>query len=103
MTATRQPIGFRQVFLILVIPLIIAMGQGKKTSVSSQKNNDWPVFGRDVSSSHYNPDENALTPSTVANLKVKWIFEAQDDVSSQPIVVNGVVYFGSWDGREYAV
>src|SRR5581483_1671541 len=105
MTAITQLPGFRQVFLVIVIalPLIIAVGQGKKPSVSSQKDNGWSVFGRDVSGSHYNPDESILTPSTVANLKVKWIFEAQDDVSSQPIIVNGVVYFGSWDGREYAV
>ena len=64
---------------------------------------DWPMYGRDLAGSHYNPAEKQITPATVSRLKVKWIFEAGDDVSSQPVVVNGVVYFGSWDGKEYAL
>jgi polyvinyl alcohol dehydrogenase (cytochrome) len=64
---------------------------------------DWPMYGRDLAGSHYNPLEKAITPTTVSRLKTKWIFETEGDVSSQPIVVNGVVYFGSWDGKEYAV
>src|ERR1051325_11339486 len=64
---------------------------------------DWPMYGRDLAGSHYNPHENTLTPATVARLKTKWVFETGGDVSSQPTVVGGVVYFGSWDGKEYAV
>lgn len=64
---------------------------------------DWPMYGRDLAGSFYNPDETILTPATVARLKPKWIFQAEADVSSQPTVVDGVVYFGSWDGNEYAV
>ena len=63
----------------------------------------WPLFGRDAAGSHHNPDEKTLTPRTVAGLKPRWVFETQGDVSSQPVVAGGVVYFGSWDGREYAV
>ena len=64
---------------------------------------DWPMYGRDLAGSHYNPSEKQITPATVERLKVKWIFETGDDVSSQPTVVGGVVYFGSWDGKQYAV
>ena len=64
---------------------------------------DWPMYGRDLAGSHYNPNEKQLTPATVAHLKPKWIFETGADVSSQPTVVDGVVYFGSWDGKQYAV
>jgi len=64
---------------------------------------DWPMYGRDLEGSHYNPTEKSLTPATVSRLKPKWVFETQGDVSSQPSVVNGVVYFGSWDGKQYAV
>src|SRR5260370_42655199 len=55
----------------------------------------WPMYGRDIAGSHYNPDETALTPSTVSRLKPKWVFETGGDVSSQPAVVDWVVYFGS--------
>jgi polyvinyl alcohol dehydrogenase (cytochrome) len=96
--------------LALLLPVTLgcllaaASGQGRKLTTSKPANGgDWPVFGRDVSGSHHNPDENALTPASVSKLKVKWVFETGGDVSSQPAVVGGVVYFGSWDGKEYAV
>src|SRR5262249_42225087 len=64
---------------------------------------DWPMFGRDLAGTHYSPDEAALRPSTVSRLRPKWVFETEGDVSAQPTVVGGVVYFGSWDGKQYAV
>ena len=45
---------------------------------------DWPLYGRDLAGSHYNPLEKSLTPATASRLKVKWIFETEGDVSSQP-------------------
>jgi polyvinyl alcohol dehydrogenase (cytochrome) len=97
--------------LVAALPLTQSQGQGGRPSRSanptaSNQSGHWPVFGRDVQGSHYNPDEKILTPQNVARLKPRWIFETTPqggDVSSQPIVVNGVVYFGSWDGQEYAV
>lgn len=74
----------------------IASGNGTAAS-------DWPMYGRDLAGSHYNPTEKQLTPATVARLKPKWTFETGADVSAQPTVVDGVVYFGSWDGKQYAV
>lgn len=70
---------------------------------TNNQEQEWPLYGRDLAGSHYNPDERKITPATVSRLKPKWIFETEADVSSQPTVVGGVVYFGSWDGRHYAV
>lgn len=99
----------RQLFALFVAALFLAAtslfvahAQNNKSRKAAPPT-DWPVFGRDVMGSHYNPDETALTPQTVARLKPKWIFETEGDVSTQPIVVGGAVYFGSWDGKEYAV
>jgi polyvinyl alcohol dehydrogenase (cytochrome) len=64
---------------------------------------DWPLYGRDLAGSHHNPTEKKITPATVARLKPRWVFETGGDINGQPIVVGGVVYFGSWDGKEYAV
>jgi polyvinyl alcohol dehydrogenase (cytochrome) len=98
---------FTQVlFLLASVALAVAgLAQSRKfvPAAPNGDGSDWPMFGRDVYGSHYNPHEKTLTPATVANLKVKWIFEALDDVSSQPVVINGIVYFGSWDGKQYAV
>lgn len=95
----------------IVAPL--AAGQTSATSArgtrasaaatNGQSSSDWPMYARDLAGSHYNPTEKQLTPETVNRLKPKWIFETAADVSSQPTVVGGVVYFGSWDGKEYAV
>jgi polyvinyl alcohol dehydrogenase (cytochrome) len=75
----------------------------KTVSTNGPGSSDWPMYGRDLAGSHYNPNEKQITPATVSRLKPKWIFETGADVSSQPTVVGGVVYFGSWDGKEYAV
>src|SRR6185503_14179104 len=81
-----------------------ARGQAKAiASRNGAAASDWPMYGRDLVGSHYNPHEKQLTPATVARLKPKWIFETGGDVSAQPTVVGGVVYFGSWDGKQYAV
>ena len=77
--------------------------QDGKKAAGKTRAGDWPMFGRDLAGTHYNPDETALTPASVSRLKPKWVFETEGDVSSQPAVVGGVVYFGSWDGHEYAV
>ncbi len=78
-------------------------GQKPKGAGSNIKSANWSNYGHDISGSHYNPDETVITPATVSRLKPKWVFETEGDVSSEPTVVNGVVYFGSWDGKEYAV
>jgi polyvinyl alcohol dehydrogenase (cytochrome) len=90
----------------VVTPYAISYGQAgkdKKQKPSGNNRNNWTVFGRDVMGSHYNPDESAITPGNAAQLKTKWIFQTEGDVSSQPIVADGIIYFGSWDGKEYAV
>src|SRR5262245_66376320 len=100
---------------LLVLSLIAASAAGQSSSSRGTRGNakvaggngtsssNWPMYGRDLAGSHYNPDEKQLTPATVARLKTKWIFEAGADVSSQPVIVDGVLYFGSWDGKQYAV
>ncbi|MFY9558070.1 MAG: PQQ-binding-like beta-propeller repeat protein [Blastocatellia bacterium] len=102
--------------LLLLSTIVVSAGRGQSpTSRGARANatkgvsgngsaaSDWPMFGRDLAGSHYNPNEKQLTPATVSRLKPKWVFETGGDVSSQPTVVAGVVYFGSWDGKQYAV
>ncbi|MGH9830098.1 MAG: PQQ-binding-like beta-propeller repeat protein, partial [Blastocatellia bacterium] len=93
-------------FIICILTVwSVAAGYQKPKAVHSLDGQaaEWPLYGRDLAGSHYNPHEKALTPETVSRLKVKWIFETGGDVSSQPVVTGGVAYFGSWDGKEYAV
>ncbi len=91
--------------MVIIAGLSLAMSNEVKKAdkMKDRPATNWPMFGRDLAGTHYNPDETVLTPTTVSRLKPKWVFETEGDVSSQPTVVDGVVYFGSWDGKEYAV
>ncbi len=40
-------------------------------------------------------------PKTLSSLK--WKFKTEDKIHSAPIVFDGVIYFGSYDGYLYAV
>lgn len=93
----------RSRLLLLFIAIISCLSVSGQVSKKKAGSTEWTHFGKDIASSHYNGDETALTPETVGKLKVKWVFEVGDDISGQPLVVDGVVYFGSWDGKEYAV
>jgi polyvinyl alcohol dehydrogenase (cytochrome) len=102
---------FRNLIAVCALALLVAgfaAGQQPKSLKSTSGNgragqSDWPMYGRDLAGSFYNPHEKKITPATVARLRQKWVFETGGDVSSMPIVVGNVVYFGSWDGKEYAV
>jgi outer membrane protein assembly factor BamB len=64
---------------------------------------DWPMYGHDIGQSRSNSSEISITTANVASLKQLWAFKTAAPVSATPTVVNGVVYFGSWDHNFYAV
>nr|MBA3915461.1 PQQ-binding-like beta-propeller repeat protein [Terriglobales bacterium] len=64
---------------------------------------NWPMYHFDLNHSGYNKYENLLSPATVSGLQVKWSFHLDGDACSGPTVVDGVVYFASWDANLYAV
>ena len=70
---------------------------------AAQAQVNWPQFGQNNSNTSGNHLETAISPSTVANLKVKWKFTTMGDVSARPAVVDGVVYFPDWGGYLWAV
>lgn len=63
---------------------------------------DWPTYLADNGHSSFNASETLITPITAPKLKLKWTHTAGGSIASQPVVVNGVIYWGSWDGFEYA-
>ena len=51
----------------------------------------------------WNPYEKVLNVNNVGSLQLEGELQNGDVVNSSPAVVNGVVYFGSNDGKVYAV
>ncbi|HLM91826.1 MAG TPA: PKD domain-containing protein [Thermoplasmata archaeon] len=47
--------------------------------------------------------EHTIAPSNVSELQPLWSIPSNGSDFSAPIVVNGTVYYGSWNGEEYAV
>jgi outer membrane protein assembly factor BamB len=50
-----------------------------------------------------NPLEQTISPANVSQLREEWSVPTNGSDFSAPIVANGTVYFGSWNGYEYAV
>jgi polyvinyl alcohol dehydrogenase (cytochrome) len=63
---------------------------------------DWSTFLWDDGHSGFNSTETVITPASAPNLKVHWSIQAAGHVSAQPIVANGMLYWGSYDGLEHA-
>jgi outer membrane protein assembly factor BamB len=67
---------------------------------------NWSLFGFDSSHSHLNPYENTLNTTNIqvsGNLKLAWSALASNYITTSPVVVDGIVYFGSADHRFYAI
>src|SRR5882724_8810176 len=83
----------------------------RSTSIGAQKSitvrTDWAQFhGRDAKHTGFNPFENTLNTSNVANLDTLWrapiASVAGYGTYSTPVVAGGKVYIGSQDGKLYA-
>lgn len=62
----------------------------------------WTMYQHDSSHSG-NSSESQISTSNVASLTQAWSFSTGDMVTGTPLVADGVVYVGSWDGKMYAL
>lgn len=63
---------------------------------------DWSTYLAENGRSGFNGSENIITATSAPSLKLHWRITAGAAISTQPVIVNGVVYWGSWDGVEHA-
>lgn len=64
---------------------------------------DWPTYMHDAARTGVADGESILSPSNASRLTRLWSFKTGAGIAAQPIIVNGTVYIGSWDGYEYAL
>jgi outer membrane protein assembly factor BamB len=50
-----------------------------------------------------NPDETYLSASNIASLKQAWVFHSSGNLAAEPVVANGVLYEGDWNGGMFAL
>ena len=71
------------------------------TAAQAQVVDGWPTSLHDNLRDGASAD--TVTPeSTAPDLTKLWSYKTGGPIASQPAIVNGVAYFGSWDGYEYA-
>ena len=85
--------------MLIVMVAVVNLHQQPARATSS---GDWPTLLGNLERTGYNSNETAINPTTASNLKLQWTFPTKNNISSEPVVANGQVYWGSWDGNEYA-
>lgn len=70
---------------------------------SSTPGDDWPTYMHDPERSGVASGETILSPDNASRLTRLWSFKTGAGIAAQPMIVNGTVYIGSWDGYEYAL
>ena len=67
------------------------------------RSDDWPQFHFAADRSGFNPGESVLNASNVSQLGISWRTKLSAAPVAPPVLVNGIVYAGSNDGKVYAL
>ncbi len=79
-------------------------GNSTHAQVSSRHrtSGDWTTYMGNNARQGYNGAETIINVNSAPHLKLKWTHSASGAIFSQPIVSNGLIYWGSEDGYEHA-
>jgi len=64
---------------------------------------DWTSYGHDFSNTRLNPNESAISVQSADTLGPAWSIDDLTGVTGTPVVVDGIAYFGDWNGVVWAV
>ncbi len=64
---------------------------------------NWPSYGHDLDNTRTNLSRSAVDRASVGDLKVNWTKDGLVGVTGTPVVADGDVYFGDWQGNVWAV
>jgi outer membrane protein assembly factor BamB len=73
----------------------------RHAATSATSADDWTSFGNGPLHDFVAPT--SLSAASIGTLHKAWFFPTGDAVTATPTIVHGVVYFGSWDTKFYAV
>jgi polyvinyl alcohol dehydrogenase (cytochrome) len=73
------------------------------SGAGAQTSGNWATYLNSAARTGYNGAETSITSSTASHLTPRWSDLASGSISAEPVQVNGVIYYGSWDGDERAV
>jgi outer membrane protein assembly factor BamB len=85
---------------LIAAGLLVAFSRHQPTYAVSP--GDWSGYMSDIGRSGFNGTETIINPTSAPSLKMHWSLQASGTTFSQPVVANGMVYWGSSDGYERA-
>ncbi|HJO48720.1 MAG TPA: PQQ-binding-like beta-propeller repeat protein, partial [Candidatus Scalindua sp.] len=89
---------FLKIFNVLLATLVLVAGLGVHFSIANSADSPWQMFRHDLRHTGISPFKGAQTN------KLKWKFEVEKRITSSPAIgLDGTIYFGSVDGKLYAV
>ncbi len=92
-------IGF--MLVLAMVAAVVSYGPGQAAHAATTR---WSTFLGSNARTGYNGAETIINPTTVPNLKVHWTASATNHalITSEVMVANGLLYWGSWDGVLHA-
>jgi outer membrane protein assembly factor BamB len=90
--------------LLAAAGVVVAVAGVTLSEARAQNSANWPTYLNNGARTGYNSAETAITPTTAPKLTQRWADSTNGwSISAEPVQVNGVVYYGAWDGNERAV
>src|SRR5439155_2482534 len=99
----RTLIGMVTVTGVVIGGSPVFLGGGPVARASVGAGDDWPQFHGSVSRTGVNPDETSISADNVDQCALNYIVQGPASIPGSPVVANGIVYFGSNDGKVQAV
>ena len=99
---------FRVARWLFAVAGIIVLAGLPLMRAGAQASGDWPTYLGNGARTGFNSAETIISPTTASSLTQRWTVPADglpdnQPIAAEPVTANGVVYYGSWDGHEYAV
>src|SRR5579859_1748096 len=95
-------LGLVSLILMVGSALLIGVLEAQKPVRAVASSDDWTTYLYDLGHSGFNSAETTINPSSAGSLNLLWTVPEGSTISTQPVVANGLIYWGSWDGLEHA-
>src|SRR5438105_614831 len=88
--------------MLLVTAWIVASSAALAPPALGATAGSWPGYMFDRNHSGFNKSETTITAANAPSMAVAWSTSEGSRMFAQPVVGNGFVYWGTFDGYEHA-
>ena len=89
--------------LAVLAALVLTLDASAASATTAPAGPQWSTYLYDNARTGYDAGERAINASNAATLTPQWSLSGLTPISTQVIGVDGVLYFGTWNGLERAV